>query len=280
MKNNRHNYEYEVDTSSESAPANVIRMVGENKHALEIGCGPGSITRVLSQQRHCRMTAIELDPDAIEKVRPYCINIMRADLNDAHWPSLLDGMEKFDVVIAADVLEHLYDPWAALKRMRPLIKRDGYIVISLPHVGHAAVMACLLNGDFDYRDWGLLDRTHIRFFGLKNMEHLFAQAGLKIVETRYVMKSPEETEFSAVWSKLSSRQKEVLMGSPHSEIYQVVIRAIAADTDKDLGHLMPPAHRHSAAARSIPLKRRISPYLPRPVKNAIRRGLSLMGVKS
>ena len=161
MNDKRHTYEYEVDTASETAPANVVRLVGQNKRVLEIGCGPGSITKILARQGGCQVTGLELDPEAIKRVTPYCVMVMQADLNSSDWPGLLDGVEKFDVVVAADVLEHLYDPWKALQRMIPLVNSNGYLVFSLPHVGHAAVVSCLINGDFEYRNWGLLDRSHI-----------------------------------------------------------------------------------------------------------------------
>ena len=180
--NSRHIYEYEVDTLSDSAPAYVISMVGKNKRVLEFGCGPGSITRVLSKECGCQVTGMEFDPKAIQLAKPYCVALIQADLNSKDWPKLIDTLEKFDVVVAADVLEHLYDPWETLKRMSSFINTNGYLVISIPHVGHAAVISCLMNSNFEYRDWGLLDSTHIRFFGLKNIEDLFARAELKIIE--------------------------------------------------------------------------------------------------
>jgi 2-polyprenyl-3-methyl-5-hydroxy-6-metoxy-1,4-benzoquinol methylase len=231
MNNKRHNYEYDVDVESRSAPANVVRMVGQRKKVLELGCGPGSITKIMAEQSGCKVTGLELDSEAIEKVTPYCVKVIQADLNSRDWPSLLDSDQKFDVVVAADVLEHLYDPWVNLQNFIPLINESGYIVISLPHVGHAAVMSCLYNGDFAYRSTGLLDRTHIRFFCLKNIEDLFAQAKLKIIEVAYVTKSIGDTEFSDSWEKLPMSVKQALISAPHSDIYQVVIKAVPLSFD-------------------------------------------------
>lgn len=280
MKDLRHNYEYEVDTSSETAPANVVRMVGRDKRVLEIGCGPGSITKILAHQGGCQVTGLELDPEAIKIVRPYCVQVIQADLNSSEWPSLLDGAKRFDVVVAADVLEHLYDPWMALQRMVPLINSRGYLVISLPHVGHAAVMACLFNGDFEYRDWGLLDRTHIRFFGLKNIEDLFSQANLKIIEVRYVTKPPEETEFTAGWARLSPAIQDALMSCKHSEIYQVVVKAVPNDYAGDTISLVPPEHhwqKHLVHVTSF--KTGFGQHLSPQLKNRIRKGLNLFGIE-
>jgi 2-polyprenyl-3-methyl-5-hydroxy-6-metoxy-1,4-benzoquinol methylase len=273
-----HKYEYEIDPLSDTAAAHVVRMVGQKKRVLEVGCGPGSITKILAHQGQCRVTGLEQDLEAIAKVTPYCEAIMQADLNGVEWMRLLDGAERFDVVVAADVLEHLYDPWATLREMVSFIGPDGYLVISLPHVGHAAVVSCLMNGDFEYRDWGLLDRTHIRFFGLKNIEALFAEADLKIVEAKYVIKPPEFTEFAASWSKLSRTVQEALKSSAHADVYQVVVKAVPRSYSGNPVFLMPP-HPCGTAATSLAswkmcIGRRLSPQ----VKRCVRKGLDLLGI--
>ncbi len=112
--------------------------------------------------------------------------------------------------------------------MATLIGPAGSLVISLPHAGHAAVAACFVNGDVQYGDWGLLDRTHIRFFGLKNIEDLFAQAGLKIVDVRFVYMPPEQTELAGSWHKVPEAVRAALKLSKHADIYQVVVKAVPA----------------------------------------------------
>jgi 2-polyprenyl-3-methyl-5-hydroxy-6-metoxy-1,4-benzoquinol methylase len=277
----RHKYEYVVDTESASAPAHVVRMVGHNKRVLEVGCGPGSITRILAQQNGCEVTGLELDPDAINVVAPYCSQVIQADLNSEAWPDLLVGADKFDVVIAADVLEHLYDPWTTIRRMTSLLKPDGYLVISLPHAGHAAVMACLFNGDFEYRDWGLLDRTHIRFLGFQNIEALIAQAGLKIVEAQYVTIQPQNTELASSWSKLPVAMQDALMSSKYAEVYQVVMKAVPIDTAGIAITMTPPPLRYQRirVAGKASWKTRFGRFLSPRLKGRIRKGFTMLGVK-
>jgi 2-polyprenyl-3-methyl-5-hydroxy-6-metoxy-1,4-benzoquinol methylase len=281
MKEQRHTYEYEVDTTSETAPANVIRMVGQSKNVLEVGCGPGSITKILAQQNGCMVTGLELDPEAIDIVTPFCVKVLQADLNSKEWPSLLDSTEKFDVVVAADVLEHLYDPWTAIQLMASLINSDGYLVISLPHVAHAAVISCLINGDFEYHDWGLLDRTHIRFFGLKNIEDLFSQANLKIIEAKYVTKSPEETEFAQGWAKLPPSLQDSLMSGKYSEVYQVVVKAVPISHIGDAVPLIPPKHSYSRtySKQLISWKTRLGQWFSPQFKKRIQKAMNLLGLK-
>lgn len=275
----KHRYEYTVDLAAQTAPAYVVRLVGSSKRVLELGCGPGSITKQLVEHGHCQVKALEQDPDAISKAAPYCEAIVQADLNSADWPQLLDGVERFDVVVAADVLEHLYDPWTALKRMAHFVSATGYLVISLPHVGHAAVVSCLLNGDFEYRDWGLLDRTHIRFFCLKNIEKLFAQADLKIVEVKYVVKPPEETEFSASWCRLPAAMQDAVKSSDHADVYQVVVKAVPVSYSGDAVPLVPPQPRRTGVAIPALWRRRIANCLSPQTKQRMRQGLSLLGIR-
>jgi 2-polyprenyl-3-methyl-5-hydroxy-6-metoxy-1,4-benzoquinol methylase len=257
MIEDRHKYEYEVDLSSDSAPAYVAELVGKNKRVLEIGPGPGSITKVLQSAGNCRVTAVELDSEAIKKLRPYCDKIIQADLNSMDWRQLQADIGHFDVVIAADVLEHLYDPWSTLQKMVAFLSPHGHLVISLPHTGHASIMSCLINSDFEYREHGLLDRTHIRFFGLKNIEALFTQADLKIVEARYVIKSPEETEFAGGWDRLSFPIRDVILNTPHSHVYQVVVKAVPLSYPGDPVPLVAPApeFRKPAPAARLSISR-------------------------
>lgn len=237
VSNNRHDYEYDVDLDGSTAPAHVIRMVGSCKRVLEVGAGPGSITRILKERGNCRVTGLEIDQEAVNKLEQYCERVYIADLNNPSWPEQLSAEEAFDVIVAADVLEHLYNPTEVLSAIAVLAGKTGEVVISLPHVGHSAIIACLLDEDFHYRDWGLLDRTHIRFFGLKNMQQLFEEANLKIVETQFVITPPEESELADKWLSLSNKMKSALSGHQYGMIYQVVIKAVSGkreDSSLDL----------------------------------------------
>lgn len=220
-------YDYEFDIEGDSSAAKIIRMVKDGSRVLELGAGPGSITQELKHKNNCHVTALDIDREFVERLAAICDAAYQVDLNDPNWPQILEKEEKFDVVIAADVLEHLWDPWKTLSLIGSLIKEDGEIIISLPHVGHCAVSACLINGDFDYRDDGLLDRTHIRFFGLKNIQSLINDAGLNILEAQFVVKRPESTELANQWSLLTPEMRQSLLSNKNSMIYKVVVKAKA-----------------------------------------------------
>lgn len=278
---NKHKYEYTVNPDSHSAPAFVVQLVGTSKRVLEIGCGPGSITRLLAEHNHCNVTGVEVDSTAIEKSSQFCEAIIQTDLNSPEWPLLLADKPLFDVVVAADVLEHLYAPWTTIKQMAGLLNPEGYLVISLPHAGHAAIAACLIAGDFQYRDWGLLDKTHIRFFCLKNIEDLLSQANLKIAEVKYVIKPPEETEFGAIWNGLPEATRRILRDYEHANIYQVVVKATPANSKDTPVALQPKGNRNGA----VPLpflgwcRKQIAPYLSQSAKLRIRKLFGIFKIK-
>lgn len=252
MKQQRHKYEY--DPKPHSAGSKVMRMVGEGKDVLELGPGPGAITKLL-HARHCRVTALELDPAAIELVTPYCEQVYSGDLNDPAWPAVLSSAGQFESIVAADVLEHLYDPWETLRKLHPFLTKDGCIVVSLPHLGHSAVLGCLMDGAFDYGPWGLLDKTHIRFFGIRNIQKMFEDAGFKIVEADFVVQDPPQTEFARQWRQLPEEVRVVLSMSPFGTIYQVVVKAVPIEAPGEglqLASLgVPPAPHESWQASTI-----------------------------
>ncbi|ATX81421.1 Methyltransferase domain-containing protein [Mariprofundus ferrinatatus] len=273
---NRHNYEYDVDLAGPTAPARVVRLVGNNKRVLEVGAGPGSITKMLKGAGNCRVTGLEIDDTAIVKLKEFCESVYKADLNDPAWPELLADEAPYDVIVAADVLEHVYNPLAVLKGMAGIADNHGEVVISLPHVGHNAIIACLLDEDFQYRDWGLLDRTHIRFFGLKNMQQLFTDAGLKIVEAQFVITRPEDSEFANKWSGLAANVRAALAGNKHGEVYQVVVRAVAATrADAAVDLMSIPVERSAGVTDAGGLARRLARrFLSEGARQKIR---SMMG---
>ncbi|GJM00575.1 MAG: type 11 methyltransferase [Methyloligella sp.] len=236
--NMRHTYEYEVDLTSDSAPARVINMVGSRKRVLEVGAGPGSITKHLISTNKCDVVALEIDPTAIAKLEEFTDKIYSLDLNDPSWFHVLDDEDRFDIVIAADVLEHVQNPLRTLQGMVSLLRPGGEIILSLPHVGHCTIGACLLAENFRYQDWGLLDRTHIQFFGLTNINDLYENAGLGIIEAQFVVRTPRQTEFLDIWESITETGRQGLLTNPHGFVYQVVSRAKILDPHETAINLM------------------------------------------
>ncbi len=163
---------------SESSLALLVGAIGERKRVLDIGCASGYLGHVL-QSRQCDTVGIEINPKAAEDARKYCSRVIVADLDAAPIQDLV-GDDTFDVIVFADILEHLRNPLRLLDDARALLREGGYAVISLPNIAHGAVRLALLNGSFDYQELGILDDTHMRFFTRKSAEELFLAAGYRL----------------------------------------------------------------------------------------------------
>jgi len=149
---------------------------------LDIGCGEGVTTALIRQQNPSLMWAggVELFQDAAaqaEKVmdKVWCGHFEKLSFEKEIEPASLDA------VLCLDVLEHLEDPWLAVKRISPLIKPEGRLIISIPNIRNWKFIRNLMfKGDFKYRDSGLLDRTHLRFFTRDTALELAEIGGLKV----------------------------------------------------------------------------------------------------
>jgi 2-polyprenyl-3-methyl-5-hydroxy-6-metoxy-1,4-benzoquinol methylase len=188
-------YEQTIDPASDSTHARVVRLVGENKKVLELGCSTGFMSRVL-RERGCRVIAVEQDGDAAERARPFCERVIVGDLEQLDLGRAL-GKTRFDVILAADVLEHLKDPLRLLRSLKRFLADDGWVVASLPNIAHGSVRLALLGGEFRYNSMGLLDRTHLRFFTRDGLQKLFDDAGFLIghLERREMRIEDSEVSF-------------------------------------------------------------------------------------
>ncbi len=158
----------------------ILRLVpGEAERVLDVGCSVGTLGRAI-RERGARVTGIELDPVMGEEARAVLDDVHIGSVED---PQLLArlGDERFDCIIFADLLEHLVDPWSALSRFAGHLTPEGVVVASVPNIRHYTTIRTLLfQGYWPYRDRGIHDRTHLRFFTLQNVRELFASAGLSI----------------------------------------------------------------------------------------------------
>ena len=176
-------------TVNPDAPNNahsfMLGMIGHAKRVIEFGCGTGHVTKVM-HERGCRVTGLEIDPEAAQQAERYAERVLVVDLDLDDFAAKLSG-EEFDVALFGDVLEHVRDPLALLRSARPLLRDGGYVVVSVPNIADIDVRLALLNGRFDYGDWGLLDQTHLRFFTRESFERLVREAGFRMVELRRVI---------------------------------------------------------------------------------------------
>src|SRR5262249_20610039 len=94
----------------------------------------------------------------------------------------LDFEKYFDCIILGDVLEHMVDPWMTLRRIATLVSNSGTVIASIPNVQHWRVIFDLMRGRWDYREFGIMDITHLRFFTKRTIHRLFTTNGLAVTQ--------------------------------------------------------------------------------------------------
>ncbi len=146
------------------------------RRVLEVGCGSGELGRLLRGRGH-HVTGIELVPEMAERARRWLNSVVTADVESDGFPF---PPASFDALIFADVLEHLVDPWRVLREAVAVLAADGVVVASIPNVQNIDVLRRLFLGRWDYRERGILDFGHLRFFTLKSIQTMFAQANLTV----------------------------------------------------------------------------------------------------
>ncbi len=224
MKATTFKYAYEIDLATDTTGAKVVRLVGKGRKVLELGCGPGHMSRVLKGKMHCEVFGVEMDAEAAAHAMPYCESVTVCNLDECDIEKLFGG-KKFDVIVMADVLEHLKNPERTLAQCRGLLGPDGRIVVSIPNVTHKGIISCLLAGQFPYRELGLLDATHLRFFTGYSFRRILADCGFLIEKWDTYEVPVEYTEFKKYYEGLPPGVKDYLSRGPDSDIYQFVLSA-------------------------------------------------------
>jgi 2-polyprenyl-3-methyl-5-hydroxy-6-metoxy-1,4-benzoquinol methylase len=220
-------YHAEIDLSQkDTSQAQLIRLTGRNKDVLEVGPATGYVTKIL-QERGCRVSCIEIDPEAAEIAAPFTERMVVGNIETMDLPSTFAG-NRFDVVTFGDVLEHLVDPLSVLIRVRDILTPRGYVVASVPNVAHGSIRLSLLAGHFDYLDQGLLDRTHLRFFTQETLGALFHDAGYDVKTWRRVLADPFATEVGLREADFPPYLVDAVRNAPEGHSYQFVLKAYPA----------------------------------------------------
>lgn len=221
-------YNFAIDLNIEYAHTKLIRLVGTHKKVLEYGCATGYMSKVLKEQFACEVTGIELNREAAEKAKEFCSQVIVGDVENLDLSGLLEP-NSFDVIIFADVLEHLSEPWTVLEKVARFLKNNGYVLASIPNIAHASVIVELLNGKFDYKPLGLLDDTHLRFFTKESICRLFEKCGYVIGLIDRVTIPPQQTEFKTNMESIPGEVSDYMYRSNKEvETYQFIVKAFSA----------------------------------------------------
>lgn len=197
-------YNVELDLETENSLSIIIKQIRPKARVLEFGPAHGRLTRYLKESLDCIVDIIELDENAGKEASFYArhalIGSELGNIENYQWESKLDG-NKYDFIIFADVLEHLYSPSKVLQSIKSFLSNNGVVIISVPNVGHDGVLLELFNEEFNYRDTGLLDDTHIRFFTYQNLLNMVNDSGFIAINEAAYYAEVLQTEFSKHFTK-------------------------------------------------------------------------------
>lgn len=155
---------------------------------LDVGCAAGAFGSMVKERMGCTVWGIEAVPEVAKLAEGRLDKVVASTVEEA-LPSLQG--EQFDLITFLDVLEHTVEPGDILRTVKPLLAPGGSVLASLPNLRYWDVFRALVwKGDFFYADFGILDRTHLRFYTAKSMPVLFEDAGYRITRMEGMNPTP------------------------------------------------------------------------------------------
>jgi 2-polyprenyl-3-methyl-5-hydroxy-6-metoxy-1,4-benzoquinol methylase len=225
------NYRDKIDKFSSHSL--IVNELGEfnlrNKKVLDIGCHTGVLLSRIRKATYGSSTYYGADlDDNLEKEFNF-IDFIKCDLNEKELDKVFKN-NSFDVVILADILEHLVDPWESLLNVKKILNPEAKIVVSLPNSGHWFFRLKVLFGQIDYKANGLFDRTHLRFFTKKTAKELILNTGFVVKKLNYSSLPWENLLKSRfLTSSLSVVERALIFVRPQFFAYQFIFIITSGD---------------------------------------------------
>ena len=191
----------------------VASFIPNGSKVLDVGCGTGLLGQMLSEHCHAEIIGIEPDPVRAELATARGVKVHVGYFSR----TLIQKLGSFDIILFADVLEHLPNPQSVLILSREALKAGGAVIVSVPNVAHWAVRIEVIRGKFRYQPCGIMDATHLRWFTAESAKLLLASAGFRIAQYRATAGSdvPENGRLPLRWIPANARTRFLRMASRH-----------------------------------------------------------------
>lgn len=218
-------YDFELDMKTQNSNSVILNNIEPGSTVLEVGCAHGRMTKYLKETLSCVVDIIEIDREAGEIASQWANEVWLGANGNVETPDFFAGLSLdcvYDYIIFADVLEHLINPSIVLAEAKQCLKPNSSIWISIPNIAYNGVIIDLLNDKFTYRETGLLDSTHLRFFTINSLDKMVKKCGFKIVNEQNLKNFLKNSEFKDAYSQVPPQIASFLKFRPSGEVYQMV----------------------------------------------------------
>ncbi len=227
-------YQFNLDNlNPDSTHGKILANVKDGSTVLECGCSSGYMTKYLTEQLHCRVDVIDIVDEDVKSAARYARDAYCGDLNTWGWVHHFDG-RKYDCILFADVLEHLLYPEAVLKKAMDFLENDGEIIVSIPNICHNDIIIRMFYDLFSYTDIGILDNTHLHFWGLKDFAMMCNRIGLHAYKCDCVSYKTGTTEQRSNPNEIDQDLLKCLEHRNFGEVYQFVFACRKWETEMEV----------------------------------------------
>lgn len=218
-------YQRKIQSGGVDSLSIVAGEITPGSLVLDVGFGAGALGEYLAREKNCIVDGVDKFNYANEHIKKVYRETFYLDLENPDWVTHLNG-KNYDFIVLADVLEHLSEPDAMLKSVAQLLNPRGKVLLSVPNVSHIGVVSSLLNGRFEYKEEGLLDKTHIKFFTRSSLQHMLERNGYEISYLYPLRKKLSDSEFREYYLDMQPPSVvRSLLSQPDALTYQFIVTA-------------------------------------------------------
>ncbi len=219
-----HVYLREIKDGERTSLSVLADLIPHGATVLDLGTGSGALGQYLGETRGCTVDGVTFNEEEAAYAKPFYRSLHVADLDTCTLEDIF-ARGTYDAIVCADVLEHLRLPSRILDAARQLLSPDGQVLISIPNAAYCGLVGELMLGEFRYRNEGLLDGTHLRFFTRRSLARFLHEAGWTLHGIDEIRRELVSSEFRLAFDRLPPTVSRYLLSRPDALTYQFIAQA-------------------------------------------------------